>query len=169
MWWFSIDTAVLGVTPANTRHWRNADLMLGQRRRRWTNIKSTLCQCLMFAGIGQCLWSMCQCLLTEIKPCRLYTCTIIITHSNYPCTPSLTISHMRTFICLVYSACHLSLRLTRVQLSCQLVFFIYLKSELLTQFPGKMMKRISIHEMTLIYYVNWSQAGICIKFSEKSH
>ena len=30
--------------PANTRNRPNADLMLGQRRRRWPNIKSTLGQ-----------------------------------------------------------------------------------------------------------------------------
>ena len=37
--------------PANTRHWTNVCLMLGQRRRRWANIKPTLVQRLVFAGI----------------------------------------------------------------------------------------------------------------------
>ena len=36
--------------PANTRHSANADLMLGQRRRRWPNIKSALAECLVIAG-----------------------------------------------------------------------------------------------------------------------
>ena len=37
--------------PANQgRYWHNIDLMLGQRRRRWTNINSTLCQYLAHAG-----------------------------------------------------------------------------------------------------------------------
>ena len=35
----------------NTTRWINVDLMLGQRRRRWPNIKSTLFQCVVFAGI----------------------------------------------------------------------------------------------------------------------
>ena len=39
--------------PANTRHWANVGLMLGQRRRRWTNIKPILVQCLVFAGLVQ--------------------------------------------------------------------------------------------------------------------
>ena len=37
--------------PANTKRWTNADLMLGQRRRRWTNIKSALVRCILFAGM----------------------------------------------------------------------------------------------------------------------
>ena len=36
--------------PANTRHWPNVCLMLGQRRRRWTNNKLTLAWRLMFVG-----------------------------------------------------------------------------------------------------------------------
>ena len=32
-------------------HWTNAGLMLGQRRRRWPNIKTTLFQRLVFAGL----------------------------------------------------------------------------------------------------------------------
>ena len=32
------------------RRWPSVDLMLGQRRRRWPNIKSTLCQCLLHLG-----------------------------------------------------------------------------------------------------------------------
>ena len=39
--------------PANTTRWTNADLMLGQRRRRWTNIKTALVQRLVFAGPTQ--------------------------------------------------------------------------------------------------------------------
>ena len=39
---------------ANTRHWTNVGLMLGQRRRRWANIKPTLVQWVVFAGfVGQ--------------------------------------------------------------------------------------------------------------------
>ena len=37
--------------PANIRHWANAGLLVGQRRRRWANSKPTLAQRLMFAGI----------------------------------------------------------------------------------------------------------------------
>ena len=36
-------------TPANTRRWTNAVLMLGQRRRRWANINTTLGHRLVFA------------------------------------------------------------------------------------------------------------------------
>ena len=35
---------------ASKRHWPNVGLRLGQRRRRWTNIRPTLGQCLLFAG-----------------------------------------------------------------------------------------------------------------------
>ena len=38
------------INPANTTHWNNVGLMLGQRRRRWANIKPTLFQCVVFAG-----------------------------------------------------------------------------------------------------------------------
>ena len=37
--------------PANTRHWPNVILMLGRRRRRWANIKTTLGKWLVFAGL----------------------------------------------------------------------------------------------------------------------
>ena len=43
--------AVIRPLPANTRHRPNAVLMLGQCRRRWTNIKTTLGQCLVFVGL----------------------------------------------------------------------------------------------------------------------
>ena len=33
------------------RHWANVGLMLVQRRKRWANIKPTLAQRLMFAGV----------------------------------------------------------------------------------------------------------------------
>ena len=36
--------------PASTRHWDSVGLMLGQRRRRWANIKPTLSQCIVLAG-----------------------------------------------------------------------------------------------------------------------
>ena len=36
--------------PANTRHCAIVGSMLVQRRRRWTNIKPTMTQCLVFAG-----------------------------------------------------------------------------------------------------------------------
>ena len=42
--------------PANTRYSPNAAPMLGQRRRRWTNIGPALGQSLVFAGLG--LWSL---------------------------------------------------------------------------------------------------------------
>ena len=42
--------------PANTRRWTDVDLMLAQRRRRWASSKSTLVQCLVFAGLrGPCV------------------------------------------------------------------------------------------------------------------
>ena len=37
--------------PANTRLLANADLMLVQRRRRWTNIKAALAKRFVFAGL----------------------------------------------------------------------------------------------------------------------
>ena len=40
-----------GRLPANTRRWNNDGLMLGQRRRRWPNIKSSLVQRLVFAWL----------------------------------------------------------------------------------------------------------------------
>ena len=36
--------------PENTIHLPNADLVLVQRRRRWTNTKSALGKCIVFAG-----------------------------------------------------------------------------------------------------------------------
>ena len=39
-----------GHYPANMIHRPNVVLMLGQRRRRWPNIKTTLDQCIVFAG-----------------------------------------------------------------------------------------------------------------------
>ena len=36
---------------ANTTRWSNDVLMLGQRRRRWTNIKTSLLQRVVFAGV----------------------------------------------------------------------------------------------------------------------
>ena len=38
--------------PANTKRWPYVGLMLGQRRRRWANIKPTLGQPLVFAGMA---------------------------------------------------------------------------------------------------------------------
>ena len=48
----SVDTSIITVSysPANTGHWASVCSMLGQRRRRWTNIELTLAQCLVFAG-----------------------------------------------------------------------------------------------------------------------
>ena len=40
------------IIPANTRHWPNVGLMLGQRRRRWPDIGPTLCRCFVFSGKG---------------------------------------------------------------------------------------------------------------------
>ena len=45
-----IDPVLVAHQP-NTRRWTNADLVLGQRRRRWSNIKLALVQCLVFAGV----------------------------------------------------------------------------------------------------------------------
>ena len=44
-----IDTPLSGY-PANSSHSNNAGLMLGQRRRRWSNIKPALERCIMFHG-----------------------------------------------------------------------------------------------------------------------
>ena len=41
----------LGEVEANTTHSSNVDLMLGHRRRRGTNIKSTLDRCIRFGGV----------------------------------------------------------------------------------------------------------------------
>ena len=40
-----------GYIPANTRRWSSVGLMLAHRRRRWANVKSTLCERLLFPGI----------------------------------------------------------------------------------------------------------------------
>ena len=50
------DNIVLTGYPANTRHWDSVGLLLGQRRRRWTNIKPTLAQCIVLAGYSGRLW-----------------------------------------------------------------------------------------------------------------
>ena len=44
-------TAFQGAGQANIICWTNAGLMFGQRRRRWTNIKPTLGQFIMFSGL----------------------------------------------------------------------------------------------------------------------
>ena len=45
-------------SPANTRHWPNVVLMLGRRRRRRASIKTTLGQCIVFAGYrGYDIWT----------------------------------------------------------------------------------------------------------------
>ena len=38
--------------PSNTRHSSNNVLMLGQRQRRWSNIKISLGKCLVFSGLS---------------------------------------------------------------------------------------------------------------------
>ena len=43
--------------PASTTHRNNAGLMLGQRRRRWPNIKPALFLCVVFVRVG---WFRCQ-------------------------------------------------------------------------------------------------------------
>ena len=43
-----------GCTPANTGHSPNVVSMLGQRRRRWANIETTLGEFSMFAGLVVC-------------------------------------------------------------------------------------------------------------------
>ena len=37
--------------PTNTRHRTSVGLMLGQRRRRWSSIKTTPAHCIVSAGI----------------------------------------------------------------------------------------------------------------------
>ena len=57
--WPSIEKALVDLSffsnirvfPAYRRHSPNAVSMLGQRRRRWTNIETALGQCLAFAGL----------------------------------------------------------------------------------------------------------------------
>ena len=44
-------------TPANTRHWAIVGSMLGQRRRRWTNIELTMAQCLLLVGEKLQTWT----------------------------------------------------------------------------------------------------------------
>ena len=41
---------IINVCPANTTRWNNDVSMLGQSRRRWANIKTTLFQGVVFAG-----------------------------------------------------------------------------------------------------------------------
>ena len=58
LWLFSNEESLLTLgrhhpseLTANTRRWTNVVLMLGQRRRRWPNIKTTLAQGLVFAVV----------------------------------------------------------------------------------------------------------------------
>ena len=51
--------------PANTRRLTNAGLMLGQRRRRWTNIKPTLGKRLVLAG---CLFDLRNQQTQDVQP-----------------------------------------------------------------------------------------------------
>ena len=45
----AVNTLTASTTlPANTKLWINVVLMLGQRRRRWANIKATVVQCVVF-------------------------------------------------------------------------------------------------------------------------
>ena len=48
--------------PANTGNWNSVGLMLGQRRRRWPNIKTTLVQRIVFSwDAGECTdWWACK-------------------------------------------------------------------------------------------------------------
>ena len=50
--WKSVmsELRVMWSHPADTRYWHNVGSLLAQRRRRWTNNDSTLCQCLVSAG-----------------------------------------------------------------------------------------------------------------------
>ena len=48
-WWLFI---VRALNPANTTHWNNVGSMLGQRHRRWPNIKLTLFQCVVSAELS---------------------------------------------------------------------------------------------------------------------
>ena len=57
-WWLTGDSGMTSIhtardiVSANTRHSPNAVLMLGQRRRRWTNIKTALERYLAFARVS---------------------------------------------------------------------------------------------------------------------
>ena len=81
--------------PANTRHWPNVGLMLGQRRRRWNNISPTLSQHLVFVWkicpnifslVGQRRWVMRQrwcgasCLLGA---CDIHRLTLVAVSDCY--------------------------------------------------------------------------------------
>ena len=46
--------------PANTYVLTNVGLMLGQRRRRWNNIKPTLVECLALAADATYTWVWCS-------------------------------------------------------------------------------------------------------------
>ena len=51
--------------PANMTRWNDDVLMLGQRRRRWANIKISLFQLVVFAGIMWWQWVMCWALAQQ--------------------------------------------------------------------------------------------------------
>ena len=55
----------------NAIHWTDAGLMLGQRRRRWTNVKPTLVPCMVLTG------------MSALLKCHVVYSDIIITHSQY--------------------------------------------------------------------------------------
>ena len=46
--------------PANTRHLPNAASMLGQRRRRWASIETSLGKCLVLAGYAMTILFVCD-------------------------------------------------------------------------------------------------------------
>ena len=53
VWWFPSQgewSPVWVISPAHTKHSTNVVLILGQRLRRWPNIRTTLCERLMCAG-----------------------------------------------------------------------------------------------------------------------
>ena len=103
----------VGLYPANTSRWPNVGLMLGQRRRRWANIKPTLGQHLVFEGLN----SNCGCIprsylgaksqehhLGSLRPTLSYTRFIIISlHLSFLMTISGRIKPLYIWItpCLV--------------------------------------------------------------------
>ena len=51
--------------PAKTIHWNNVVLMLGQRRRRWANVKTTLVERLVLVATFNILDTFLQHLFTQ--------------------------------------------------------------------------------------------------------
>ena len=113
-------------SPANTRRWTNVGLMLGQRRRRWANINTTLVQCLVFAGISHYQ----PVLVNTTQQTRYWTRSIkAMLHSCWATFPTLNHNWLNVWSislvwCIVFAHLHrdVSQRYTVCQLSAH--FFI---------------------------------------------